>query len=393
MTGAALDAHIVVTQPNGFQLDVSLRMEPGEVVAMMGPSGAGKSTLLAAIAGLQRISAGAITIDGREVASARSFVAPAKRGVVLLGQEPRLFPHLTARANVAFGLRAQGLGRDEAGRRADGWLDAVGLDDMGGRRPAELSGGQQQRVAVARALAIDPRILLLDEPFTSLDPHTASDIRALLHDQLLATRATAVIVTHDVVDAVAVADRLLFLDDGALTQSGSVREVLAAPETGFAATIAGVNRVEGRVIAGRWSAAGFALDAPAPAPTSAPEGAMLAAVFHPSAVRLAPEISGEGGARADGADGADGAGGADAADSRWSAHVMRLEQAVGGVRVHTSAPEVVVDVSVEDAAVLHLAPGTPVTLSISRDHVRLQIVGGVDTPAVADDPVRSGYAR
>lgn len=358
MTGAALDAHVVVERRDGFRLDVALQAEPGEIVAIMGPSGAGKSTVLAAIAGLVRPTAGAIRIGGEDAASAHSFVPPHRRGAVLLGQEPRLFPHLTARANVAFGLRARGVRRHDAEREADDWLARVGVASAGARRPAELSGGQQQRVAVARALASHPRVLLLDEPLTSLDPETAGEIRALLQEQLTASGATAVVVTHDIVDAVAVASRLVVVEGGRVTQEGLVRDVLAAPATRFIATIAGVNRVVGRIESGRWVSdeGGFEVDAAVP--TSA--GSVFA-VFRPGAVRLEvladpsppPPIPGS-----------------------WIASVVRIEPTLGGARILTSAPDVAVDVSVEDAAALRLVPGTSVRLRVEAGAVRLQPVTG-----------------
>src|SRR5690606_8531106 len=170
MTGGSLQARVVVRRREGFRLDAAVTAEPGETVAVMGPSGAGKSTLLAAIAGLVRIDDGFVRVDGDAMSSAspRRRVPSAQRSVVMLGQEPRLFPHLTARENVAFGPRAHGVTRDVARQDADEWMWRVGLPGLGGEHPARLSGGQQQRVALARALAVAPRVLLLDEPFTGL---------------------------------------------------------------------------------------------------------------------------------------------------------------------------------------------------------------------------------
>jgi ABC-type sulfate/molybdate transport systems ATPase subunit len=243
MTGAALDARVVVTRP-GFQLDVDVRAEAGEVVAIMGPSGAGKSTLLTAIVGLIGLDSGAIRLDGRTVADPRAGVnvPPDRRGAVLLGQDPRLFPHLTARENVAFGPRAKGMDKSAARRIADEWLARVGLEDAGARHPERLSGGQQQRIALARALAVEPRVLLLDEPLTSLDVETAADVRALLSAQLAATSATAVVVSHDATDASEVAGRLIVIESGQVVQSGSVQDVLAAPATRFVAAVAAAHR-------------------------------------------------------------------------------------------------------------------------------------------------------
>ena len=176
---AGLSASVVVER-RGFRLDVNLDAAPGEVIAVMGPSGAGKSTLLAALAGLVPLTSGFVRIGDRAVSDPRAKVRVHRRGVVLLGQDPHLFPHLTARDNVAFGPRAQGVGRELAAHEADELLWRVGLPGSGDHRPGELSGGQQQRVALARALAVKPGLLLLDEPLTSLDPETAAGVRTVL---------------------------------------------------------------------------------------------------------------------------------------------------------------------------------------------------------------------
>lgn len=250
---AALSAQMRVVRSATFDLDIDLDLAPGERVAVMGPSGAGKSTLLAALAGFLRLDAGRIELDGTVLSDAPAVgirprrgihVAPMDRGVVLLGQDARLFPHLSARENVAFGPRARGASRIEAERTAEEWLDRVGLAGFAERMPAHLSGGQQQRVALARALAVDPRLVLLDEPLTSLDLQTAAEIRMLLADHL---RSTAVVITHDPVDAVAVADRLLVLERGRVAQQGAVRDVLRHPATPFAGALAGHVRIAGQV--------------------------------------------------------------------------------------------------------------------------------------------------
>ena len=347
---AGLDARVVVRR-GGFALDAVLQVPAGTVVALMGPSGAGKSTLLGVLAGLTGFDEGHVRLNGRalDVSPARR-TPPASRGVVLLGQDPRLFPHLSALDNVAFGLRVHGAAKAAAADGAAQWLRRVGLEGMGGRRPAHLSGGQQQRVALARALATTPAAILLDEPLTSLDTETAGDVRALLHQQLAATGTTAVVATHDAVDAVALASRLAVLEDGRVTQSGPVREVLAFPATRFAAAVAGLNRVEGRADAHAWRAA--SLVRPVPQGTRHPS----AAVFRPSDVRVVdgtPRGAGE-----------------------WTARIVRLEQTPAGVRVRTADPDVAVDVAAERAA--GLAPGARITLRVDPADVRF-----VDAPVGA----------
>lgn len=232
-------------------LDVALSLGPAETVAVLGPNGAGKSTLLSVTAGLLRPDAGRAELDGRtlfELGPGRPrWTPPHRRGTALLAQEPLLFPHLTALENVAFGPRSSGAGRAQARDTARHWLAEVDAADLAGRRPGELSGGQAQRVAVARALAADPGLLLLDEPMAALDVHAAPLLRRLLKRVLAGRRA--IIVTHDVLDAYMLADRVVVLDAGRIVEHGPTREVLQRPRSRFAAGLAGLNLVPGTVTA------------------------------------------------------------------------------------------------------------------------------------------------
>ncbi|NNC11986.1 ATP-binding cassette domain-containing protein [Planctomonas sp. JC2975] len=237
-SGSVLDARIRVVH-GAYGLDIEVHADPGEVVAVMGPSGAGKSTMFEAIAGFVPLTDGEVRLDGRTLdAGSGPHVPSPVRGVVLMGQDARLFPHLSARENVAFGPRARGTSKARARADADAWLARVGLPGLGDRRPEQLSGGQQQRVALARALATGPRLLLLDEPLRALDPETATGIRHLLRDVLTATPTTTLVATHDAVDAASFADRLVVLESGRVTQSGTVHDVLRAPATPFVAVVA-----------------------------------------------------------------------------------------------------------------------------------------------------------
>ncbi|MET0811979.1 MAG: ATP-binding cassette domain-containing protein [Microbacterium sp.] len=358
MSGVELDARVVVQRP-GFRLDIEVTAGPGRVVALMGPSGAGKSTLLGALAGLVAIDEGRIALAGRVLDAApkpRARTTPAKRRIVLLGQDPHLFPHMTAHANIAFGRRVQGATAAVASSEADEWLWRVGLAGLGARRPSQLSGGQQQRVALARALATAPSALLLDEPFASLDLETAGDIRALVHEQLIATHMTAIVATHDAVDAVALATTLVVLEDGAITQQGPVREVLAAPATTFTATVAGLNRVVGEVEDAVFTAGSVELAA-----SGTPAG-RYAAIFRPSDVDLEPTEaeSWTGALRLP----------TRSVPGEWIARVTRLEQTPAGVRVRTAEPAVSVDLPADRVAELGLAPGRPVRLTLASSAVR-----------------------
>lgn len=228
--------------------DVELSLEPGQVVAVLGANGAGKSTLLALIAGLLRPDSGSIALDGHTLVDTAggTWIPPHQRGVVLLAQEALLFPHLSVAANVAFGPRSRGLAARAAKARATQWLTAVDAVALADRRPSQLSGGQAQRIAVARALAADPALLLLDEPMAALDVAVAPALRLLLRSVLRGTGRTALLVTHDILDALSLADRVVVMEDGRLVEDGPTRSVLTQPRSAFAARIAGVNLLGGR---------------------------------------------------------------------------------------------------------------------------------------------------
>ncbi|MGD9622847.1 MAG: sulfate/molybdate ABC transporter ATP-binding protein [Mycolicibacterium sp.] len=230
-------------------VEFDLELDDGEVLAVLGPNGAGKSTLLLMIAGLIRPDRGRIELGGAVVTdtSAGTFVPPHLRGVAMLSQQAMLFPHLSVAANVAYAPRCAGHSRSTARVTAQRWLEVVGAADLADRRPAQLSGGQAQRVAVARALAAEPRLLLLDEPMSALDVTAAPEMRRLLRELLRGGLRTAIIVTHDLLDALAVADKVAVIEDGRVVESGTVRDVLSAPRSDFAARISDINLIPGTV--------------------------------------------------------------------------------------------------------------------------------------------------
>ena len=251
---------------------------------MLGPNGAGKSTLLDVLAGLLRPDAGHVRLGDRAVTGPGVHVPPHRRGVGLLAQQPLLFPHLTALANVAFGPRAQGVPRRVALARAQELLDAVDAGSLADRRPGQLSGGQQQRVALARALAAGPGLLLLDEPLAALDVDATPAMRALLRRTVRDGDRTAVLVTHSALDALVLADRAAVLVAGRVVEEGPVREVLARPRSPFAARIAGLDLVPGTACEGGLRTAdGLVVAGRAEA---VDDGEPAVAVFPPAAVAV-----------------------------------------------------------------------------------------------------------
>jgi molybdate transport system ATP-binding protein len=229
VTGA-LAAQVVVRRGD-FVLEVALKARPGEPVALLGRNGAGKSTLLAALAGLLPIDEGRITMGERVLddPDAARFVPPERRPVGVVLQSPALFPHLGVRDNVAFGLRAGGMRRAAARDAADAELDRHGLADLAGRRADRLSGGQAARVALVRALIRRPELLLLDEPLAAIDAADRPALRAQLAADLASFAGVALLVTHDVRDAEALAASVVVLDAGRVVQAGTLAELRAAP--------------------------------------------------------------------------------------------------------------------------------------------------------------------
>lgn len=238
----SLDARIV-TRIGGFDLDAQITCAPGETVALLGPNGAGKSTALRTISGLQPISDGRIVIGDTVVddPAKGQFLPPERRRVGVVFQDYVLFPHMTVRQNIAFGPRSTGLGEEGVPH----WLDALGIADLAERKPSQLSGGQAQRVALARALATDPRLLLMDEPLAALDAATRIEVRGRLRHHLDAFAHGTVIVTHDPLDALVLADRIIVIEDGRVAQEGPTAHVAAQPRTAYLAALLGVTLIRG----------------------------------------------------------------------------------------------------------------------------------------------------
>jgi molybdate transport system ATP-binding protein len=242
----------VALELGALDLRAELEVHPGELVALLGPNGAGKSTLLRCLAGLAPIDAGRIVLDDVVLDDpvADTFVEAEDRPIGVVFQNYLLFEQMTVLENVAYGLRARRTPKADARRMALDWLERVGLVDYAQERPRALSGGQSQRVALARALATDPRLLLLDEPLAALDAGTRAGVRRDLRHHLASFEGVRLLVTHDPVDAYALADRVVILDGGSIVQAGTLAEVTAHPRSRYVADLVGVNLVTGVVTDG-----------------------------------------------------------------------------------------------------------------------------------------------
>ncbi len=266
-----------------LELDMELAIDEGEIVALLGPNGAGKTTLLRAVAGLVPFGAGHVRLDGKvlEDVANGEYVPTERRPIGVVFQDYLLFPHLSALDNVAFGLRSRGMGRRMAGEKAVKWLDRVGLGSYADAKPAELSGGQRQRVALARALAPDPHLLLLDEPLAALDATTRAEVRRDLKQHLASFPGLRLVVTHDPLEAAALADRLVVMENGRLVQTGTAAEVTERPRSQYVADLVGVNLLKGQ------ADHGFVRmpDGPVVAAAGAESGEVFA-VIHPHAIAV-----------------------------------------------------------------------------------------------------------
>jgi molybdate transport system ATP-binding protein len=278
----SLDAAVRLTL-GPLDLDMELTIEEGEVVALLGPNGAGKTTLLRAIAGLVPFQSGRVRLDGKvlEDTATREYVLTERRPIGFVFQDYLLFPHLNVLDNVAFGLRSRGVPGRVANEKAAQWLDRVGLKSYSRAKPTELSGGQRQRVALARALAPDPRLLLLDEPLAALDATTRAEVRRDLKRHLDSFQGIRLVVTHDPLEAVALADRLIVMEQGRLVQTGSAAEVTERPRSQYVADLVGVNLLKGQADHGSVKLA----TGPVVAAAGAEQGDVFA-VVHPRAVAI-----------------------------------------------------------------------------------------------------------
>lgn len=335
-----------------FSLALDLAVEPGEVVALLGPNGAGKTTALRAISGLLALDGGRIALDSTVWDEPpRVFRTPDHRPIGVVFQDYLLFNHLSCLENVAFGLRARGVEKQSARTEAGRWLNIVGLSEYARTKPRALSGGQAQRVALARALATEPEVLLLDEPLAALDASTTLHVRAELAQHLSRFEGRTLLVTHDPLDAMVLADRLVIIENGQVVQEGKPTEVAHRPRTDYVAQLVGLNLYRG-------TAAGttVTLSDGGSITLAEPAGGAVHVAFPPTAVSLYTEPP-SGSPR-----------------NTWPAVVTGIEQHAHTVRVRLDASpsgpaDVLADITAAAVADLHLTPGQALHTTLKATEV------------------------
>lgn len=348
---SGLEAHVVVERNEGFTLDASMTISPGQSVALLGPNGAGKSTIVSALGGLTPLDGGHIELNGVALddPSRDVFTIPAERRVGIVFQDYVLFPHLTVAGNVEFGLRSRRIPRAETAERTATWLRRLGIDDLADRAPGELSGGQQQRVALARALITEPQLLILDEPLAALDATTRVDLRRVLRDHLAEFAGPSLIITHDPIEAFLLADEIYVIEDGTITQVGSPDDIRLHPRTKYIADLAGSNLVTGVAEAGTITSGSHRLRIADPAITGS-----VHATIHPRAIVIGREMP-TGSSR-----------------NAWETTVIHIEHYGDRVRLQTDDPlPLTAEVTPEAIEALDITEGSRVWLSIKATEIQV----------------------
>ena len=336
----------VGVQVGELAVDVALEVGSDEVVALLGPNGAGKTSVLRALAGLVPIDSGRIELDGTVLddPAAGTFVPTRDRSIGVVFQDLLLFPRLSALDNVAFGLRSKGRPKAEARVEAAQWLERLGVSARADARPRSLSGGEAQRVALARALVTEPRLLLLDEPLSALDAGTRVAVRSELRRHLAEFAGSRLLVTHDPVDALVLADRLVIVEEGRVVQTGTGAEVTARPASRYVAQLVGLNLLEGTAAGERLVRlpSGAELVVADPVPSGS-----VAVAVRPQAVALHADAP------------------AGSPRNTWPATVADVEADAGRVRVTLDGPvPVTAEVTPAAVAELDLVAGRAVWASV-----------------------------
>lgn len=348
-----LEIDLFLRRSPSFALELELEIAPGRTAALLGPNGAGKSTLVQALAGHLPIDSGRIVLGGRTLddPDAAIFVPPEQREIGVVYQDALLFPHLSVLENVAFGPRCRPeLGRRAARDRAMGWLRHLSIEDLAARKPRQLSGGQAQRVALARSLASEPGLLLLDEPLSALDVGGRARLRTLLSEHLADFEGPRLLITHDPTEAFLLADEIHILEEGRLVQSGSAEEIRLRPRSRYAAELAGANLLVGQSAEGVVTVDGHALQIADRQLT----GPVLVTI-RPTAISLhrrRPEGSSQ--------------------RNAWRTTIRQIEPLGDRLRLLTGPPlALTVEITPEAARALDLAEGRPIWLALKATDIGL----------------------
>ncbi|MEZ5175619.1 MAG: ABC transporter ATP-binding protein [Acidimicrobiia bacterium] len=349
MSDSGLVADIGVEHPGGFVLDAAFAIPPGGILAMVGPNGAGKSTIVSALCGLIPLDRGSIRLGGRVLADhgTGASVAVHDRRIGVMFQDDTLFPHLTVRRNIEFGLRATGQEPAVTAEMGERWLERLDLAAHAERLPGELSGGEARRVALARAVATNPDLLILDEPLTSLDITTRTTVRRAVAEFLESFEGPSLVITHEPADAFMLADSICIVEGGRIVQTGTAAEIRLRPGTPYAADLVGVNMFAGSADGGTVVVGEYLL--------SIPDRDLAGAVtvtIHPRAIAL-HRTEPEGSPR-----------------NTWATAVVHLEDLGDTARIETGLPlPVTAEVTTESVRSLGLAIGVPVWVSVKATEI------------------------
>lgn len=357
-----LQADIQIALTTAFAVRAQFSVRAGETVALLGPNGAGKSTIVSALAGLRALNAGVIAYGSRvfDAPAAGRFVPAAERRVGVVFQDALLFPHMNVLHNIEFGPTSMGRDRGHTRDQVHVLVNRFGLASLLERKPSQLSGGEAQRVAIVRTLVTEPEVLVLDEPFAAIDASARPQLRRDLTHFLETFAGPAIVITHDPTEAFLMADRILILENGAITHDGTPDDIRLTPRTAYAADLAGVNLLSGIAGHGVITIAGHALhvaDTSVHGPTTA--------VIHPRAIALHTDRP-HGSAR-----------------NVWQTTVARVESLGETVRLATGNPcPLIAEVTRQGASDIGAAPGTAIWVSIKATEIRTTPTG----TSVAPDP-------
>jgi molybdate transport system ATP-binding protein len=339
-----------------FRLAVELLAKPGEIVALLGPTGAGKTSVLRCISGLARPGSGAILFNDRTWfdSTKRRFLPAHKRDCTMVFAHRSLFANLDVWENVAFGMRAIGMPETVIRRRVSELLEFVGAGALAHRGTSPLSNGEAQRIAIARALAVDSGVLLLDEPLSSLDVGARPPLRAALRRRIGAEGTTAILVTHDAAEALAFADRLVILENGAIVQEGTPAELLASPASVYAAAFAGVNYYRGVAHPSDGGTSTVLVDGETSLTVLGSWSGPVTATIDPSAVMLSLSVV------------------QSSARNHLQGKIEHVERQGDSLRVAVaSRPRIIARVSAQAASELGLAPGAEVFATFKAAEIKM----------------------